>query len=393
MINRKKIIFIALAIAALFSVGIFTCYYRGWFGNHLIMSKTNFDSLTDWKNDDHKQALEALQRSCVVIDKLDPNKLFSSKIPQSGKARDWQKICLALNSIDKNDELHIRSFFEYWFEPYRISNNFNPKGLFTGYYLPNLKCSLQQDEQYKVPVYATPDDLVKADLGLFDKKLKGRTLVGKVKDKKLYPYPDKAVIDKGINAKALAWCDDKIDVAFAHIQGSAAVQLPDDKQFLINYEASNGRPYTAIGRVLINNKELTRQNSSMQDIRAWMLQHPDKADSVLNKNASYVFFRVLENVDPLGSQQVPLVPQGSLAVDKRYIPLGVPIWLDTVIPDSLPQTFIPFRHLLIAQDTGGAIKGIVRGDVYWGGGDQAAFIAGHMKSQGSYWILLPRVRS
>jgi membrane-bound lytic murein transglycosylase A len=168
------------------------------------------------------------------------------------------------------------------------------------------------------------------------------------------------------------------------------VQLPHKKQFLINYAGSNGRPYTSLGKVLVKNQDLTSQHSSMQDIRAWLLKHPEKMNSVLNKNASYVFFRVLKNKDPLGAEQVPLTSRRSLAVDKSYIPLGVPVWLDTGFPSKSSQELVSFRHLMIAQDTGGAIKGIVRGDVYWGSGDKATFIAGHMKSPGRYWLLLPR---
>ena len=382
------------AVTLLLLGGAFTAYYCSWFGPHFILIKTNFAQLPGWEKDDHKLALEALQKSCLKIARQDPNKPFSHSISKSGTFGDWQKICLAIDQINKNDPEGARKFFEYWFKPYRIYNNFKTKGLFTGYYLPILKCCLTQTKQYTVPIYAVPDDWVKVDLGIFDAKLKGRTIVGQVKDHLLGHYPDRAAITKGAiakNAKVLAWCDDKIDVAFAHVQGSAIVQLPDQKQFLISYEGANGRSYTSIGKVLIKSGELTVQNSSMQDIRAWMMQHPEKADDILNQNASYVFFRILKNDAPLGSQQVPLTPERSLAVDKKYIPLGAPIWLDTSVPENTSQIATPFQHLLIAQDTGGAIKGIIRGDVYWGGGDQAAFNAGHMKSQGGYWILLPRI--
>ncbi|CAL7961042.1 Membrane-bound lytic murein transglycosylase A [Gammaproteobacteria bacterium] len=433
--KSKKVALIIFAVVLLLLAGVFTSFYCSWFGQHLILIRTNFAYLPDWEKDDHSLALETLQKSCLTIAKQDPQKPFSRSIPQSGTFETWQKICSATNQVDKSDATGARKFFEYWFKPYRIYNNLKTKGLFTGYYLPTLKCSLAQDEHHVEPIYAIPDDWVKVDLGAFDEKLKGRTIVGRVKNHLLYRYPDRAAIIKGDidkKAKVLAWCDDKIDVAFAHVQGSAIVQLgsskedfqisvpidpiggkekttkvyfpiindtenrnmicvpPEPKQFLIGYEGSNGRSYVSIGKVLIKSHELTPQNSSMQDIRAWLMQHPEKIDTILNQNASYVFFRILKNDAPLGSQQVPLTPERSLAIDKRYLPLGVPIWLDTVIPDNTSQTFAPFRHLLIAQDTGGAIKGIIRGDVYWGSSDKAAFIAGHMKSQGAYWVLLPR---
>jgi membrane-bound lytic murein transglycosylase A len=176
------------------------------------------------------------------------------------------------------------------------------------------------------------------------------------------------------------------------VQGSGIAQLPNKKKFLIGYAGTNGYPYTSIRKILIQNKELTEQTSSMQDMRAWFARNSEKIEPTLNLNPSYVFFRILENKDPLGTQAIPLTIQRSLAVDKQYIPLGAPIWLDTVVPENDQESSASFQHLLIAQDTGGAIKGIVRGDVYWGGEPKAAFIAGHMKSPGSYWILLPRYK-
>lgn len=389
--KSKKVFLIISGVIFLFlAVGIVS-FHCGWFGQHLFLIKTNFSNLPDWEKDDHNLALETLQKTCSTIVKQDHQKLFSNSMPQGGTFETWQKICLAINQVDKSDVAGARKFFEYWFRPYHVYNNFKTQGLFTGYYLPILKCSLSKNEGYIEPIYAIPDDWVKVDLGAFDEKLKGKTIVGRVKDHLLSRYPDRAAIINGAidkKSQVLAWCENKVDVAFAHVQGSAVVQLNSEpKQFLIGYEGSNGRSYTAIGKVLIKNSELTPQNSSMQDIRAWLTQHPEKIDIVLNQNASYVFFRILKNDAPLGSQQVPLTPERSLAIDKKYLPLGAPIWLDTVTPDSTI-----FRHLLIAQDTGGAIKGVIRGDVYWGTGDRAELIAGHMKSQGSYWILLPRIK-
>lgn len=391
--KNKKMCVIAVIVSTIFFFG---CSRHKVSEHQLRLGRTSFNNLPGWGKDDHGQALEALQKSCVVITGRNPNEPFSKKILFGGKVEDWQKICLAIDDLDKNDQASARKFFEFWFEPYHVYDNHNPRGLFTGYYLPVLKCSLKRSKRYKVPVYAIPEDWVKVDLGLFDASLYGRTFIGQVKNRTLRRYPARKNIVKGDidkRSKILAWCNDKIDVAFAQIQGSAIVELPNKKRFLIGYDGSNGRSYTSLSKVLIKEGELTPQSSSMQSIRAWLLKHPEKTEALLNQNASYVFFRVLGNSDPLGSQQVPLTPTRSLAVDKRYLPLGIPIWLDTVIPDAVtqePNSFVPFHHLLIAQDTGGAIRGVVRGDVYWGGGEKAAFIAGHMKSQGEYWVLLPR---
>ena len=156
----NKIISIILAIILLLFVVVFTSYYRGWFGSHFILLKTNFAQLPGWEKDDHKLALETLQKSCLRIAKQDSKKPFSHSISQGGTYGDWQKICLAIDQVDKNDSVHVRKFFEYWFKPYRVYNNFKTKGLFTGYYLPALNCSLTQDQQYNVPIYAIPDDWV-----------------------------------------------------------------------------------------------------------------------------------------------------------------------------------------------------------------------------------------
>lgn len=380
----KKILVIAIIILLLLTL-LATAVHYNWFGNHRILLKTNFSQLPGWEQDNHLAALETLQKSCAIIAKKDPSQNVSSTTPQAGKFGDWHKICLASQQVDKTNATNARKFFETWFRPYKVYNNFTTKGLFTGYYLPTLRCSLTQDQKYTVPIYATPDDLVRVNLEVFDDKLKGRSFTGQVKDGKLSKYPTRAAIVKEPlkNAKVLAWCDNEIDVAFAQIQGSAMVQLPDQSQFLIGYECANGRTYTAIGKVLLKSGALTPGHSSMQDIRAWLNQHPEQITATLNQNAAYVFFRVLPNQEPLGSQQTPLTPQRSLAVDRKYIPLGVPVWLD-LASDS-------FQHLMIAQDVGGAIKGIIRGDVYWGGGETAELIAGHMKSQGSYWLLLPQL--
>ena len=390
----KKLIVIVIIILLIIA-GIFTAYHHGWLGYHFNLVRTSFVTLPGWEKDNHHLALESFVKSCTAINKRNPEKPFKNKLPIAGTVADWQQICTAITQIDKQDNLSARKFFEFWFEPYRVYKNFNTKGLFTGYYLPTLKCSLTKNKNYPAPIYALPSDWVKVDLSLFDTSLKGRTITGQVKNNRLRPYPTQAAINSGAiekTAKVLAWCDSFIDVAFAHIQGSAIVQPPNQESFLIGYDASNGRTYTSVAKVLINNKAFTKEESSMQAIKAWFAKYPEKTIPILNKNASYVFFRKLKHDAPLGSQQVPLTPQRSLAVDTRYIALGTPIWLDTVVPKSFSQTTIPFQQLLIAQDTGGAIKGTIRGDIYWGSGNKAASIAGNMKHQGSYWILLPRFK-
>jgi membrane-bound lytic murein transglycosylase A len=358
----------------------------------LVLIKKSFAQLPEWSKDDHGQALLALQRSCHEILKRSPTANFSF-LPQSGSVADWQKICLAAAKIKNTDHHAARVFFETWFQPYQVSDGKRIEGLFTGYYLPLLHGSMKADKKYMTPIYGMPNDLIKINLGLFRANLAGTTIIAQQTKNKLHPYPDRAAIINGaINKRApvLLWGDNAIDLFFAQIQGSALVELPNGKRVIIHYAGSNGRPYTAIGKVLIAQNALPSQNISMQTIRTWLQEHPQEINTVLNQNASYVFFSLMAGPDPLGMEQVPLLSQRSLAVDTSILPLGAPIWLDTTAPVANAKNLIPFQHLLIAQDTGGAIRGIVRGDVYWGAGDDAAFSAGHMQSSGKFWILLPR---
>ncbi len=368
-------------------------YYSGLFGSHFFLHKTSFKNLPGWAEDDQGKALSAFKQSCIAILKMDSKKPFSHAIPLSGNVSAWQTICEAANKFVPNDKNTARDFFEYWFKPYRVENNFNPNGVFTGYYLPLIHASAIKNQRYTTPIYAMPSDLYKIKLGLFHSELTGKTITVKLKDNILTPYPDRAAIESGVigkNARVLAWADNPIDVFFAQIQGSAVVQMSDQKKLLIGFAGDNGHPYTAVGKVLVAKHFMEKNAVSMQSIRTWLMQHPELANDILNQNASYVFFNILKNGQVLGTQHVPLSPERSLAVDTRFIPLGAPVWLKTTAPTAT-KTKVPFQQLLIAQDTGGAIKGIIRGDVFWGEGDKAAFAAGYMNSPGQYWILLPRM--
>jgi membrane-bound lytic murein transglycosylase A len=391
MIKKHFKISLALLLGLIFI--LLLSYYKGIFGPHISLTKTTFDRLPHWGKDDTSQALVAFQKSCVEILKRNPQSSFHT-LSSSHNNQAWQAICLAANKIPHPTKIIAQKFFETWFEPYTVRNNLNPYGLFTGYYLPLLHGSLKKTKEYSVPIYAVPQDLIKVNLGLFKPELAGKTLIGQLKNNTLLPYPDRAAIHNGAlgkNAKVIVWIDSLVDAFFAQIQGSAVVQSPNHQKILIGYDSTNGQPYTAIGKILIANNAIPKASMSMQAIRNWLLQHPEQVKEILNQNASYVFFRALPNLDPLGTEQVPLTPKRSLAVDTHYIPIGAPIWLNTEVPGaSHSQLLLPFHQMLIAQDTGGAITGIVRGDIYWGAGVDAAFSAGHMKQPGRYWILLPK---
>ncbi len=268
----------------------------------------------------------------------------------------------------------------------------------TGYFEPELKGSLVRDETYNTPIRALPEDLVQVDLGQFRDDLRGRRIAGEVKDGRLVPYADRADIQAGAlgeKERVLAWVDSPIDAFFLHIQGSGRIRLPDETVLRVGYAGQNGHPYTAIGRVLIDEGEIPRQRISMQSIRAWLAAHPEDASRVMETNASYIFFRPIDVSDPalgpLGSQGVPLAPERSLAIDPRYHAFGMPIWVETKAPTSSSvDDPAVFRRLMIAQDTGGAIRGVVRGDLFFGHGEEAANRAGRMNSPGRFYVLLPR---
>lgn len=267
-------------------------------------------------------------------------------------------------------------------------------GLLTGYYEPLLTGARTPDARHRVPLYRPPPDLVAVDLAAFAADLAGRRVTGRVEAGRLVPYSDRAAIDAGALAGRdleLLWVDDPVAAFFLHIQGSGRVRLPDGSLIRVGYAGQNGRPYRAIGRDLIELGALTPETVSLQTIRTWLLANPGAAPAVMQKNPSFVFFRDLGPVDdgegPPGAQGAPLTPGRSLAVDTAHVALGTPVWLDTTAP--WPDGPGPLRRLLVAQDTGGAIKGALRGDVFFGAGEDAEHTAGHMRSPGRWWVLLP----
>lgn len=358
------------------------------------LQQTTFDKLPGWQTaDDLSKSFTTLQNSCTKILKLAPEqRMGTDAVPLL--AADMQPVCKAASQLAAQDNESIKHFFEKWFLPMVISGHSKTQGLFTGYYLPYIHVRAKKSHQYNVPIYGRPKDLVMINLGLFRKNLKGITLTGKVSNGCVYPYSvSRTQINDGALkniAPVLAWTDDPVGVFFMQIQGSG-IALDHGKQTLLNYDGKNSLPYTAIGKVLIKNGALSKQNISMQTIRAWFIAHPDKINEILNMDESYVFFRVAKGDQPMGAQGVRLTPGYSLAVDRTLVPLGIPLWLQTFVPDTKkPDESNLLQRLMIAQDTGGVILGAVRGDIYWGGGDAAAILAGNMKNSGRYWALLPK---
>ncbi len=352
-----------------------------------------FADLQGWAEDDLTGALAAFRASCAVIARKAAADAMG-RDAWAGKAGDWQPLCAEAAAVDASP-VAARRFFEAGFVPVAVTDRGKAEGLFTGYYEPLLMGSRTEGGRYTVPLHRRPDDLVNVDLGAFDDALEGKRIAGRVEKGRLLPYPDRAAIDAGALAgrgDELLWVDDPVAKFFLQIQGSGLVELAEGQRIRIGYADQNGRSYRAIGRDLVEMGELSREEVSLQTIRDWLRAHPDRATAVMDKNPSYVFFRELGDASsttgPQGAQAVALTPERSIAVDRRFVALGVPLWLDATAP--FPDGDRPFRRLMVAQDTGGAIKGPVRGDVFWGTGPLAEHVAGHMKSPGRWFALLPR---
>ncbi len=335
-----------------------------------------WEMLPDWQALDVAPSWPAFMQSCNAL-----------------KARPhWQDVCVRAAQVDRNDGAAQRAFYQEWFVPYQV---FNPdgseQGMITGYYEPLLKGSRVKTARFRYPLYGVPDDLLEIDLGDAYPQLKGQRLRGRVEGRRVVPYYSRAQIDAGtpgLQGRELFWVDDAVDLFFLQIQGSGRIELPDGSVVKVGYADQNGLPYVSIGRKLVEAGAFKLEEASMQRIKEWADKHPQKLMAMLEQDASYVFFREMPNelTAPLGALGVPLTNEYSLAVDPKTIPLGAPVFLST----TLPNTNAPLNRLMLAQDTGGAIRGAVRADFFWGYGENAANLAGRMKQPGRLWVLFPR---
>jgi membrane-bound lytic murein transglycosylase A len=359
----------------------------------LRLDAVQFGELQAWPQSDPRSALQAFVRSCAALAARSDDAPLGG-VNYAGTAGEWREVCRTAALVPVDEPAAARRFFESEFVPYRVAPAAGV-GLFTGYYEPQLRGSRTRQGAYQTPLYGVPADLVNVDLGLFRENLKGQRIVGRVMDGRLMPYPARADIEGGALAAPILFVDDPIDAYFLQVQGSGRVRLDDGTIVRAVYAGQNGRPYISIGRILVQRGELTLETVSMQSIRAWMLAHPAQAQPLMNENPSFVFFAEQPIGDPAlgaaGAQGVPLIPEASLAVDLTVHALGVPVWLETTAPDPDPaKPDRIFERLLVMQDTGGAIRGPVRGDIYWGYSADAGAIAGRMHSQGRMTVLLPR---
>lgn len=348
------------------------------------LKPANWSDLPGWADDQAlAEATPALLQSCSAL----------------GKKPGWQDACNGIRNLsdaDRNNPSALRAYYQKFYKPYQlVQNDGATNGLFTGYYEPLLQGAKERNHKAKYPIYGVPANLLTIELGDLFPELKGKRVRGRLTDNnKVVPYWTRGEIEDDparLHAKTLAWVDDPIELFFLQIQGSGRIQMPDGSRQRIGYADQNGQPYKSIGTVLIQRGDLTSDKASMQGIQNWARNNPGKVQSLLNENPSYVFFRNLptdpNNPDagPPGALGVPLTPGRSIAIDPRATPLGAPVWLDTTYPNSDK----PMKRLVLAQDTGGAIKGAVRADFFWGFGPEAGKEAGRMKQSGQMWVLLP----
>ncbi len=369
-----------------------------------VLTPASFNNLPEWGTDNFENFAQSFARSCLRIMKNPSDKPFGimgKNHKQAGTYGDWQNICKKFARI--KNPAQIQNFFEINFIPYQISADDNPIGIFTGYYEASLHGSRHKSKRYNIPLYKRPNDLVMVNLGEFREDLKGIRIAGRVINGQLKPYESREKIVNGNwphtdKNDVLLWVDNAVDAFFVQIQGSGLIEMDNGSFVHIGYDGQNGHPYYAIGRELIKRAELSKDKISMQSIRKWLEEHSDQADEIMNTNKSYVFFRETKEKDAIGAEGVALTPLRSLAIDRTLISYGTPLWLSitpqygideedgvTILRERVPA----MNRMMIAQDTGGAIAGAVRGDIFWGHGKKAEAMAGIMNAKGRYWVMLP----
>ncbi len=354
------------------------------------LAEAAFTDLPYWADDDPARALATLQRSCVGI--LEDAGRFSDA--RFGAAGDWLAVC---RLASRTDAAQARAFFERNFKVMAVSGAEGGPGKVTGYYEPELEGSRFAAEGFTEPAYARPNDLITVDAQGFAAILKGERLAGKVAEGRLVPYETRTEIRAPSyqgRAHPLLYLRAAADLFFLQVQGSGRVKLTDGSAVRLTYAAQNGHPYTAIGAELIRRGEIAREAMSMQAIRAWLDAHPGEAEALMNLNASYVFFREEALPDPTigppGAEKVALTPGRSMAVDARVYPYGLPVYVSAEVAGADGKGREPFNHLMIAQDTGGAIRGVVRGDIFFGWGAEAEHRASATNGQARFWVLVPK---
>jgi membrane-bound lytic murein transglycosylase A len=352
-----------------------------------LLKPVAFGELEGWASTNHSTALKAFQRSAFEMQGTATG--FRRAAAFGGTLDDWLVPCRAAAKATD-----ARLFFESHFQPLHVVDPVRPEGLFTGYYEPLVQGSLTKDKAFPVPVYAKPADLV--SFTAEETQATGLSY-GRRNNGVPESYDTRQEIEQGsLNGKAtpLCWLSDWVDAFFMHVQGQARVQLGNGQTMRLSYAGKAGHAYTGIGHVLIERGVAPPEKMSMQVLRDWMRDNPGEARALMWQNKSYIFFQEVALTDPslggIGAAKVNLTPEHSLAVDRAHWMFGTPLWIDTTLPPEAPNGAAPVHRLMIAQDTGSAIKGLVRGDFFCGWGDAAERVAGHMKSPGRMTAFLPK---
>lgn len=342
------------------------------------LERVDFGALPGWNEGEQAAAWGALLSSCQALRWREA----------------WRGVCARAMQLRGPGDEDARRFLEDNFVPWRLANpDGTVEGAITGYYEPLVRGSRVRGAPYLYALYAPPEDLLTIDLATTNPELRGMRLRGRVDGKRVVPYYTRAEIARGaapVGGKEIVWVDDPIEAFFLQVQGSGRVQLENGEMLRLGYADQNGQPFQSIGRYLVERGELKLGEASMQTIKSWAAANPKRLEELLNQNPSFVFFRELPLNDPangpVGALGVPLVPGRSIAVDPRYVPLGAPVFLATTFPASTT----PLNRLVVAEDTGGAIRSPVRADFFWGFGPEAGAQAGRMRQQGRMWVLLPK---
>ena len=342
-----------------------------------LLKKSKWDEVNNIINDDHLSLVWPVWlRSCDALRNKDA----------------WKEVCQLSNNLTSPTDHDIKTFFYQHFNLYKaLQKNGKDEGLVTGYYQPLLKGSKKRSRKYQVPLYGPPSDLITVDLSEVYPDLKYKRLRGRVEGNKLIPYHTREEITEDkypLKGNELFWVKDAVEAFFLEIQGSGVIAFEDGTRTQVGYADQNGHPYRSMGRELIHKGELSRHKVSMQSIKAWAKKNKKKLQRFMNANPSVVFFRELPPglPGPIGALGVPITAERSVAVDRKFVPLGAPIILSTTQPNSKKT----LKQIMVAQDTGGAIGGGVRIDYYWGQGNASGRKAGSMKQQGKVWVMLPK---
>lgn len=351
--------------------------------NGVALQRVEFGELNNFNNDNLQEAVPAFSKSCEAVSAR-PDILQKSAIKINPEA--YLRICRKFKTANIATSSDMQNFLRQNFYPYAVLYKMSPTGKFTSYYEAELNASRRKSAKYKYPVYGRPNDLMEINLRDFDRSLPDKRLLGRVEKNKIVPYYTRAEIERyGVDAPVILWGDDAVDIFLMQIQGSAVAMLDDGTAVRIRYADNNGHNFIGIGSILLKKGLLKSGEASMDKIRDWLKDNPQMAQVNMNENPRFIFHSISDADGPIGALGVSLTSGRSLAVDNDYIPLGSLLWLETVAPDRQP-----LEKLVLAQDIGGAIKGAIRGDYFWGHGEEALLSAGKMNSVGRYYILLPR---